>query len=651
MSFNFSVFQRLLISFGIMTLLVVAAAGAGFWFTAFVEESHAAMLQFVLLADKVNHLQTTWSQIISAADQVLLTQNTTTLEDEFNQLVITFTEEFVEIYNQPLGLTPETNATNHSILEGLSGLKDDLNAFNQEFVDAAQAGQWGSAFTLRGTRLALLQTRLEEQLEILGHNIQMEVTDAVDAAARVRNVSRLYWLVITIAVVGFAIATSLMASRSIVKPINQLTKTVASVSRGDLSPIEPMTQRDEIGNLSRTFALLTNWLRESYETLEKRVDERTVELETRTVQIQVAAEVARDITYYRDLKALLDQAVDIIRERFGFYHAGIFMVDDRNEFAVLEAATGGAGKLMVTQEHRLKIGETGLVGHVANTGEPRIALDVGKDSVHFKNPLLPRTRSEVALPLKIAGRVIGILDVQSRDEAAFDDDSLTILGIIADQLSIAIENARLLEEFQKNLQELEELHEGYSHQVWERFTRESPVSGYKYDGITVTPLQANSIPTDHLEGMLSPPHPEQMSRGDDSNQKTPLSYPLEVRGQVIGTVDVWPQAEKLSASEEYLLEALTNRVSLFLESSRLFEDAQHRARFEQLTGEVTSQIRASLNLETVLRTATEEIYKALDLDHLVIQLTPESLIEENAPDQSVESWTSNSEHTELPIAE
>ena len=175
------------------------------------------------------------------------------------------------------------------------------------------------------------------------------------------------------------------------------------------------------------------------EKLERRVAERTSDLERRTVQLRVAAEVAREATTAEEMDDLLDRAVNLIRERFGFYHAGIFLLDERGEYAVLRAATSEAGRRMLERGHKLKVGEVGIVGYVTSTGQPRIVLDVDTDAIHFKNPLLPETRSELALPLRVGDRIIGALDVQSVQEAAFDEEDVAILQTMADQLAVAIE--------------------------------------------------------------------------------------------------------------------------------------------------------------------------------------------------------------------
>jgi methyl-accepting chemotaxis protein len=181
---------------------------------------------------------------------------------------------------------------------------------------------------------------------------------------------------------------------------------------------------------------------------------RTRDLERRSIQLQAAAEVSRTAISVRDLDALLAQVTHLISEQFGFYHTGIFLLDEAEEYAVLQAANSEGGQRMLEKGHRLKVREQGVVGYVTGTGEPRIVLDVGTDAVHFNNPLLPETHSEMALPLKLGAQVIGALDVQSKQEGAFDEKDATVLQTMADQLATAIENARLLQETQQTVHEL-----------------------------------------------------------------------------------------------------------------------------------------------------------------------------------------------------
>ncbi len=168
-------------------------------------------------------------------------------------------------------------------------------------------------------------------------------------------------------------------------------------------------------------------------------------MQRRTMQLEAGAEVGRAIVSIFDLGQLLTRAVRLVTDSFGFYHTGIFLTDESGEWAVLRAASSEGGQQMLAEGHRLRRGE-GMVGWALENRQSRIALDVGEDAVRFADPRLPLTRSEVALPLLIGRRVIGVLNVQSTEESAFDQDDVRALEFLAGQLAVAIENARRLSE-------------------------------------------------------------------------------------------------------------------------------------------------------------------------------------------------------------
>lgn len=173
--------------------------------------------------------------------------------------------------------------------------------------------------------------------------------------------------------------------------------------------------------------------------LEQRIQERTVDLQKNTLQLETIADVAREIAILRDMDTLLNVSVNLIQERLKYYHVGIFLVDELYEYAVLQAASSIAAEKMLKNNYKLKVGQTGLVGNVTRTGQAYIALDVGKDAVHFGNPYLPETRSEITLPLRSHSLTIGALDIQAVIPNAFGDRDIQTLQILADQLSAAIE--------------------------------------------------------------------------------------------------------------------------------------------------------------------------------------------------------------------
>lgn len=223
------------------------------------------------------------------------------------------------------------------------------------------------------------------------------------------------------------------------RPLDTLMRTVERMTKGDLKQRVPITRHDEIGRLAESFNHMANELAVFYQSLEDRV-------RTRTRQIHTAAQVGQDASAIRDIDQLLDEAVRVISDRFGFYHAAVFLLDDSEEFALLKSASSEGGQRLLQGEYKLPVGKTSIVGYVAATGESRKANDIEEDAVFITNPELPLTRSEIALPLRRGKKVIGALDVQSIKENAFSQEDLLVLQTMADQLAIAIENADLIEQ-------------------------------------------------------------------------------------------------------------------------------------------------------------------------------------------------------------
>jgi GAF domain-containing protein len=312
---------------------------------------------------------------------------------------------------------------------------------------------------------------------------------------------------------------------------------------------------------------------------------------------------------------VLSRAVDLIRERFNFYHAGIFLTDASNEYAVLQAATGEAGRAMLDRKHKLKIGEVGMVGRVVANGQPLISLDVGTETAHFKNPLLPDTRSEMTLPLKVGNQIIGALDVQSTESSAFGQEDIDVLQTMADQLAVAIDSARSYQEARESLRQLEELYGRISKEAWERIGRTEQILGYQYEPTGTEPIYRHEI----------------LSMAD--SEKSPITIPLKVREQVIGSLDIWPEGTKLSAEEQVFLQGIGERISQALESARLFEEAQNRALREQTLSQLTAHFTRSVGLETLLRTAVQELGRMPNVTEVSIHLGNEGPKGENGKDR------------------
>ncbi|MCC6300775.1 MAG: PAS domain-containing protein [Anaerolineales bacterium] len=194
-------------------------------------------------------------------------------------------------------------------------------------------------------------------------------------------------------------------------------------------------------------------------TAQKQTDEQQADLVSamtkRAIQLQTAAEVSRAASSMLDIEALLATAVSLIQNHFNYYYTGIFLLNENRTFAVLKAASGEAGKALIADGHKLEVGDSSMVGWSIARRQARIALDVGEDAVHFKNPLLPLTRSEVTLPLISRGEVIGAMTIQSDLPAAFSNADAIALQTMADQIANAIGNARLFSERSNLIKELE----------------------------------------------------------------------------------------------------------------------------------------------------------------------------------------------------
>ena len=344
----------------------------------------------------------------------------------------------------------------------------------------------------------------------------------------------------------------------------------------------------------------------------------TDHLERRTAQLQVGAEVAREAATIRDVQQLLNTAVRLISERFGFYHAGIFLIDEQGQYAILRAASSEGGQRMLARRHKLEVGKTGIVGHVAATGEPRIALDVGTDAVHFANPDLPDTRSEMGLPLKIHGTVIGVLDVQDVHEAAFSEDDIAILQTLADQLAVAIDNARLLQRNEIQIRELEMLYGEYSTRAWYSLTTTDRPQAYLYDRIDVMPTE--SIPVPGIDQALT--RGETVAMVAPETEERALITPLKLHNRVIGTLGVLEQdgGRHWSPSEVALIEAVGEQVALALEDAQHFAETQRSAQQMRVLNELGQSLTTHLNIQEVIEETYQGTSRLLDTSNFYVAL-------------------------------
>ncbi len=402
-----------------------------------------------------------------------------------------------------------------------------------------------------------------------------------------------------------AILVSLWIGQIITRPLVRLTQTAETIAQGDFSARAEVETQDETGVLATSFNSMAERLNDTLLGLEKRVFDRTQELEKanadivhRATQFESIASVARTISSTQTLDALLPQIVNTISDQFGFYHVGIFLLDVHREYAILTAANSAGGKKMLARNHRLLVGSTGIVGFVTRAGQPRVALDVGLDAAFFNNPDLPETHSEIALPLRIGSEIIGALDVQSTETNAFTEDDVNILSTLADQVGIAIQNARSYQQSRDALAQADSASRQMSDQQWKRFFAGQTVSRFVFDGIEAKSINPNSVQPAHS-----------------------LSIPLTLRGTQIGTL-------KLSASdpnrtwtedEIAMAQATAERTAIAVEGARLLQEAQKRAAKERTIGEISAKIGGLVNIENILQTAIQELGNTMPNTDIAIQ--------------------------------
>ena len=393
-----------------------------------------------------------------------------------------------------------------------------------------------------------------------------------------------------------------------------------------------MLSSQNLRRLVQQVAQALQRLRELNETLEQRVAERTRDLERRTRTLEATATVAREATaLLGDPQQLLTQVVNLISGQFGFYHTGIFLLDAAGEWATLQAASSEGGLGLLARGHRLRVGEEGIVGYVTGRGEPRIALDVGKEAVFFDNPDLPDTRSEMALPLRARGKILGALDVQSLEAAAFSNEDVAVLQTLADQVAMAINSARLFQQVQQSLEAERRAYSELSREAWRELVRTQSDLGFVRDE----------------EGTRRVSTPARQGDGETTEQDDvgpgvlTVAMPIKVRGQVIGVIDAHKaltpgpspkvgrggetrsggaEERGWTAEQTTLLEALADQLGAALESARLYRDAQRLATRERLTREITDKMRRDRSVEGIVQTAVDELFNVLGVSRTFVRL-------------------------------
>ncbi len=380
------------------------------------------------------------------------------------------------------------------------------------------------------------------------------------------------------------LAFSYYVSRSISDPIKDLISTFNKIEQGDLKQRAPVSSTDELGIVTVQFNRMVNRLEALQTTLEQQVSERTKQL---TAMNQVARAAASSL----DQDELISRVVDLFPEQFGYYYAAIYLLDSSEKWAELRYATGEAGKVLRQNHYRLDISERSMVGGAIREKASRIAQVASQEKYRFENPLLPYTRSEIALPLIAGDRVLGALNVQSMKEADFTAEVIETMQNMAGQVAIALENARLFQEAQQIIKEMRAVQQQYLMKGWQGFTNDN----------------------NNLEYAV----------GDEIRENAKvIEVPIKLRDQILGQI-VLEGNEEWTGDQQSLVDAVAKQAAIALENARLMSETRQAAVRDRMLAEINSKIWSAATIDSILQTTVKELGRRLDASQATIELTLE----------------------------
>lgn len=397
---------------------------------------------------------------------------------------------------------------------------------------------------------------------------------------------------------------------NIVNPTWRLREAMLAMIGGDFEhPVKDAGRSDELGLLATSFVDLRDNVRDLTEDMNRRLRERTRD-------VQVTQDIGRAVTAERDLERLMNRVVNLIVQNFpSIYHAQIFLLDEDKQYAVLRASTGQAGRELLSRGHKLGVGSVSVLGQVTEQGQTIIARDTAESSVHRQNEFLGETRAELAIPLRLGNDIIGALDVQSKLRDSFDEDQVAALQTLADQITIAIENARLYAESARLLASIEQERGASTRNAWKQYMYQE-----RKDSLVVH----SGVKTDYEFEKLSLAVLKNGKAlvGDATSRNTiPFAVPIVLRGQTLGVVEYEvPQAE-FNYDKVLLAEELVARLAISMENARLFQSSQQSAERERIVNAISTKLTGQTDIEDILQTAIREVGQALRTPQVAIRLT------------------------------
>lgn len=442
----------------------------------------------------------------------------------------------------------------------------------------------------------------------------------------VRATMILYPLILSI----FLLVYSTFMGRSIISRLKDLTQTAEQIMAGDLTRKNNVSGGDELGLLGYTLNLMVEKMAENITRLER-------EGKQRETLLQINYKLAGILS----LDALLVEVVKLTKETFNYYYAHIYLIDEQKQVLNLAQGYGHIGEEMKVAGHHINLNApTSLVARAARTGQVVWADDVREAPDWLPNPLLPETRSEIAIPILTDGKVVGVLDVQANVTAGFDRSDANLLLALANQVAVAIKNVHLFTSVQKTLAETREVQKQYIQQGWDRNriahrgVGQARFSLLAQDLLSDTAVdQARQLAFQHNQPTLI--NAAQLSDGNqpETQEVSAASGLLSEEGQVLVAPIVYKEVpignlqfhhvapDRIwTEGELALINAVIDQLAQVAEQQRLFDETQERASRERLIAEIGDKMRRAPNLETLMQVITAELSKALNPMRVFTQL-------------------------------
>jgi PAS domain S-box-containing protein len=573
MGLQLSVRQRITLGFIFLIILVLVGGGTGLVYTRSVSTTVNASQSGLDHLQAVNELQVSWLTVVATIDNMLLTRQTSLIDLRLSQEMSQFETLLADIQTAPLVDQDQNRSESNRLVSDLSTLGANMSQIVDTLTGQVSQSQWARAQISRHTDLASVQRQFDDRLNSLQTLIDTDVKQTVDDTLDTQRVTQTLWIAIAAMSLLLGVPLSYLVITSVTRPVAHLLSVVQGIQAGDLSHRAQIAGRTEFARLGTTFNFMAEQLEGIVGSLESQVAERTQDL-FRTLQVgQFATQTLRE-------EDLLRSTTDYIREQFDLYYTQVYVVDDAQRFAVLRSGTGEVGQQLMSRRHRLDLNARSIVARAVRSQKPVLVTDTATSDIHLPNPLLPETRSEVAVPLVIGSQVLGVLDMQATHAGTFNPENLPVFESMASQLAAALRSARAYEVAQEAVERADAVNRRLTRENWESYLGRVAEQGG-------TQVYYN------LQGVADEPVPAAVS-------ERALAEPIVVRGESVGKIMIAENGPREWSDDDMeLVQGVADRVAQALEQFRAFDETQNA---------LIERIERENLLRTVINTTPDWIF-------------------------------------------